>query len=49
MIINQTVTDDIKLYIQYALVENCDKEKLKNWKKLIKYSPSKKRKQGLHI
>ncbi len=49
MIINQKVTDDIKSYIQDALVENCDKEKLKKWKKLIKYSPSKKRKQGLHI
>lgn len=49
MIINQKVTDDIKSYIQDALVKNCDKEKLKKWKKLIKYSPSKKRKQGLHI
>ena len=47
MIINQKVTDDIKSYIQDALVENCDKEKLKKWKKVIKYSPSKKRKQGL--
>lgn len=49
MIINQKVTDDIKLYIQDALVENCDKEKLKKWKKVIKYAHSKKRKQGLHI
>ena len=49
MIINQKVTDDIKSYIQVALVENCDKEKLKKWKKVIKYAPSKKRKQGLHI
>ena len=49
MIINQKVTDDIKSYIQVALVENCDKEKLKKWKKVIKYAPSKKRQQGLHI
>ena len=51
MIINQTVTDDIKSYIKNSLhvVSDCDKEKLKKWKKLIKYSPGKKRKQGLHI
>ena len=49
MIINQKVTDDIKSYIQDAIVKNYDKEIVKKWKKVIKYAPSKKRKQGLHI
>lgn len=45
MIINQNVTDDIKSYIQDALLKNYDKEKLKKWKKAVKYTPSNKRKQ----
>ncbi len=49
MIINQTVTDDIKSSIQDALVEDYDKEKLKKWKKVEKFASSKKRKQCLHI
>ena len=49
MIINQKVTDDIKSYIQEALVKNYDKEIVKRQKKVIKYSASKKRKQGLYI
>ena len=48
MIINQTITDNIKSSIQDALTTNSDKEKLNKWKKLVKYSPSKKRKQGLY-
>ena len=49
MIVNQKVTDDIKSSIQDALVEDYNKERVKKWKKVIKYSASKKRKQGLHI
>ena len=49
MIISQKVTDDIKSSIQDALVEDYDKERVKKWKKVIKYAPSKKRKQGLYI
>ena len=48
MIISQKVTEDIKSSIQEALVEDYDKERLNKWKKVIKYSASKKRKQGLH-
>ena len=49
MIINQKVTDDIKSAIQDALEGDYDKERVTKWKKSIKYTPSKKRKQGLHI
>ncbi len=49
MIVNQNITNDIKSSIQDALVEDYDKERLNKWKKVIKYAPSKKRKQGLYI
>ncbi len=49
MIVNQNITNDIKSSIQDALVEDYDKERLNKWKKVIKYSASKKRKQGLYI
>lgn len=46
MIINQKITDDIKSSIQEALEieDKYEKEKLKKWKKLENYTPSKKRK-----
>ena len=44
MIINQKVTDDIKSSIQEALEDDYDKENIKKWKKVEKYTPGKKRK-----
>ena len=45
MIINQKITDDIKSAIQEALeIENqYEKERLKKWRKAIKFAPAKKR------
>lgn len=45
MIINQKITDDIKSAIQEALeIESqYEKERLKKWKKEIKFASSKKR------
>lgn len=46
MIINQKITDDIKSSIQEALEkeDKYEKERLKQWKKVEKYTPGKKRK-----
>lgn len=45
MIINQKITDDIKSAIQEALeIENqYEKERLKKWRKSVKFAPAKKR------
>ena len=47
---NQQITNNIKSAIQEALEieDRYEKEKLKKWKKVENFTPSKKRKQVLH-